>query len=92
MKKEIIIKKSKEKKSGKKDLLQKMAEKLENLELKLKEKEEKIELIDKNQKNSDIGSQRFGMSDWKSWISGSDKGYHRAMYVDIRSMIAPRDM
>lgn len=72
------------------ELLNKMAAKLDALEAQVQEKEEAIQLINRNQKNSEVGRQRYGASQWGEWVSGSEKGYHRAIYVDINSMVQNR--
>lgn len=72
------------------DLVRKLADKLEIMETQIKERDTKIELLDKNQKQSGIGSNTYGISVWKEWKSGSDQGYHRSIYVDIKSMLMPR--
>lgn len=72
------------------DLVHKLAAKMELLENQIKERDAKIDLLDRTQKTAGIGSESYGISLWKSWTSGSDQGYHRSLYVDIRTMAMPR--
>jgi hypothetical protein len=74
-------------KKQKKDPLKLLEQKLAAMQAKLDEKANQIDLIDKNQKNAEIGRQRYGASEWQSWVSGSEQGYHRSIYVDIKSML-----
>ncbi len=83
-------KKAKVKVDPQAELMQKMAAKLDALEVQVQEKEAAIQLINKTQKNHEIGRQRYGASQWTDWVSGSEKGYHRAIYVDINSMVQNR--
>ncbi len=73
-----------------KSVVEQLAAKMQLFENQLKEKDAKIDLMEKKQELSGIGSQTYGLSDWKSWQSGSDKGYCRSLYVDIRTMLMPR--
>ena len=79
-----IIKESQE------DLILKMAAKLEVLENQLNEREEKLTAIEQSTQSKGRGLHKYGLSDWENWENGSEKGYHRSCYVDIRSMIGPQ--
>lgn len=72
------------------DPIEMLKNKMAALETQVAERDAKLNMIEHKQKTADIGSQRFGMSDWKPWVSGSEKGYHRSCYVDINSMYTPR--
>lgn len=72
------------------DLLHKLSSKLANLENQIKERDSKLDVLEAKHKNADTGSQKFGVSDWKDWENGSEKGYYRSMYVDIRTIVTPR--
>ena len=76
--------------NSKPSLVKQLAEELNTLKAQVKERDIKLDQIDKTQKNSQIGRQRFGASDWEKWTSGREKGYHRTIYVDINSMSTPR--
>lgn len=71
-------------------LIHQLSAKIENMENELKASRTQVELVEKNQKKAGIGSQTYGMSDWRPWQSGSEKGYHRTLYVDVSTMIMPR--
>ena len=66
-----------------------LTNKLAEMEHKLQSRDEEITKIAKTQRNAEVGRQKYGQSDWQKWESGSEKGYFRSIYVDIRSMIEP---
>lgn len=70
-------------------LMEKMAKRLELLENQIKERDKIITDIDKKQKNLEVGYQRYGVSEWKDLTNGSERGYSRQLYVDIKLMINP---
>lgn len=65
---------------------------VESPEDKMMKMEAKLAELEKNQKNSDVGTQKYGYSKWSEWVSGREKGYHRTVYIDIAAMLMPRNM
>ncbi len=81
---------TKKKIKAKPNIQKEIKQQLEAFEAKIKERDEKIEKLDRAQKNAEIGKQKFGASEWKLHQSGNENGYHRSIYVDINSMSTPR--
>ena len=88
MRKKNLVKTPAKKKAE--DVIEKLSQKLATLENQIHDRDAKLDMLASKDKNSDMGSQRFGVSDWKDWENGAEKGYFRSMYVDIRTLVTPR--
>ena len=77
------------KKHAKKELdpLETIAKRLSDLEIQLKEKDEKLKALDLKDKNKGIGDQKFGKSGWEDMQRGNEKGYYQSYYIDITSLV-----
>ena len=63
---------------------------IENLKLQNRDHNQKLEVLDKVRKKAEVGTHTYGCSTWKDWTSGSEHGYCRSLYVDIKTMLMPR--
>ena len=48
--------------------------------------EQKLSLLEREQKVARIGEQQYGEGPWNNHVSGKEKGYKRSIYIDINTM------
>lgn len=84
-----MAKKKKVQSKSTEEILLALQSQINDLQTSLKDKDTKLAAIETKQTKLEIGQQKYGISDWAFYESGSEKGYKASHYVDIKSLIIP---